>query len=177
MKVNLGCGTNRLPGWDNHDADIDITNPLPWGDSTIEYILAEHVVEHVRYRQAVMFMTECHRVLLPGGVLRVIVPSIERVMLYADEEYLKFVSRWTKHPDVRGAVGAIMWEHGHKNAWTESLLVATMFYAGFGTMVCEPQRSEHLELRDIDGHGKVIGEQNNWIESSVVEGTKGEPNG
>ena len=172
VKVNVGCGTNKLAGWQNFDADLDITNPLPFADNTIDFILAEHVVEHVRYRQAVLFLTECYRVLRPGGVVRIIVPSIERVMLYADEDYLKFVTRWVKTSDVRGAVGAIMWEHGHKTAWTESLLVATMFYVGFGTAVCEPQRSEHSELCHVDGHGRVIGDLNNWIESSIVEGTK-----
>lgn len=174
MKVNVGCGLNQLDGWENFDADLDITNPLPFGENSIHFILAEHVVEHVQYRQAVMFLTECYRVLAPAGVARIIVPSIERVLIHADENYFKFVSRWAKYPDLRGAMGALMFEHGHKTVWTESLLTATMFYAGFDIETTQPRMSKHPELRDIDGHWKVIGEHNNWIESSVVEGTKGE---
>ena len=173
MKVNVGCGSNKLDGWQNFDADLDITNPLPFDDNNIDFILAEHVVEHIRYRQAVMFLTECRRVLRPGGVARIIVPSIERVMLYADENYFDFVAKWMKSSDgVRSAMGAILWEHGHKAAWTESMLVATMYYVGFQTEVLEPRDSSHPELLDVDGHWKVIGERNNWIESSIVEGTK-----
>jgi SAM-dependent methyltransferase len=172
LKVNFGCGANKLDGWHNFDIEVDITNPLPGGDNAIDFILAEHVVEHVRYRQAVMFLTECYRVLKPGGVARIIVPSIERVMLYADDEYLKFVSKWIKFDGVRGAMGAIMWEHGHRTAWSGGLLEATMFYAGFNVKMTEPRMSVHEELQDVDGHWKVIGEHNNWIESSVVEGTK-----
>jgi len=173
VKINLGCGTNKLQGWENHDADIDITSSLPWCENTVDFILAEHVVEHVQYREAIMFMMECHRILRPGGVFRVIVPSVERILWHADDEYVKFVSRWAKTPNKRGAIGAILWEHGHKTPWTESLMLTTLYYAGFGdTKVLEPRVSDHLELQDVDGHWKVIGEHNNWVESSVVEATK-----
>lgn len=173
MKVNFGCGNNRLDGWQNFDVELDITNVLPFGDNAIDFILAEHVVEHTRYREAVLFLTECIRVLRPGGVARIIVPSVERIMIHASDEYLKFIARWARIPDVRGAMGAILWEHGHKTPWTESLLMATMYYAGFDDLkVEEPRQSSHKELEDVDGHWKVIGEHDNWVESSIIEGTK-----
>ena len=173
LKVNFGCGENKLHGWKNHDAEIDITNALPYEDKAVSFILAEHVVEHVRYREAVVFMQECHRILVPGGVLRIIMPSVERIMKYADNSYIKFVSRWSQFPDLRGAMGAIMWEHGHKVAWTESLMRATLFYAGFDNIKDAPARhSSHPELHDVYGHWKVIGQHNNEIESVVLEATK-----
>jgi len=172
IKVNLGCGTNRLDGWQNYDEDLDITRPLPFGDDTVDFILAEHVVEHVPYVAAIGFLRECRRVLVSGGVARIIVPSVERIMLHADADYLKFVSRWTTEPGVRGAMGAILHAHGHQTAWTEGLLRATLFYAGLTPVHCDPGQSMHDELRDVDGHAKVIGWRNNWIESSVFEGTK-----
>lgn len=174
IKVNFGCGANRLDGWQNYDDDVDITRRLPFADDTVDFILAEHVVEHVPYSDAVMFLQECRRVLVSGGVARIIVPSVERIMLHADEEYVQFTYRnkWAPQPTVRGAMHAILFCHGHEAAWTEGLLRSTMFYAGLEPEHCDPGQSRHAELRDVDGHAKIIGWRNNWIESSVFEGTK-----
>lgn len=172
LKVNLGCGTNRLVGWQNYDAEVDITNRLPFADNTVQFLLAEHVVEHVPYIEAVQFFQECRRVLINGGVARIIVPSVERIMVHADEEYIKFASKWAPQPTKRGAMHAILFNHGHETAWTEGLLRATLYYAGLKPEHCDPGQSRHDELRSVDGHAKVIGWKNNWIESSVFEGAK-----
>src|SRR5262249_7551150 len=77
-KINLGCGGTRLDGWKNHDSDIDISKKLPFANDSASFIFAEHVVEHIDYYAALDFFCECRRVLAPGGVLRIAVPSIER---------------------------------------------------------------------------------------------------
>ena len=46
LKLNLGCGTNKLDGWENHDVDVDLRAPLPWPDGAAEFILLERVLEH-----------------------------------------------------------------------------------------------------------------------------------
>ncbi len=79
MKLNLGCGTNKLLDWQNHDADVDISKRLPFGDRTADFIFIEHCVEHIAYYEAIEFFKECHRVLAPGGTLRVVVPSVEKI--------------------------------------------------------------------------------------------------
>ena len=170
--INLGCGTNALPGWQNHDADIDIAKPLPFADNSADAIFAEHVVEHVDYYAALRFFAECRRVLRPDGVIRICVPSIENIWKRADAEYFRFVRRWAPTDDMRGALHAILHAHGHKAAWTESRLAASLFYAGFDNITpCELGHSSHVFLRGIEGHSKIIGERMNWIESTVCEGT------
>ena len=77
LLLNLGCGTNKLSGWLNHDADVDVTQPLPWGEGAAYYIFIEHCIEHVSCHQAIGFFEEAFRVLSPGGVLRVVVLSVE----------------------------------------------------------------------------------------------------
>jgi hypothetical protein len=172
VRVNLGYGTNRLPGWDNHDADVDISKSLPWPDNHADFILAEHVVEHVSLRDAVAFFKECWRVLKPTGVLRITVPSVERIMRYGDQDYFKFTTKFQKNgATVRGAMGGILYEHGHQMAYTETLLESLVYYAGFKTTLCRPGSSEHAELRGVEGHGKVIGQKFNDIESICCEGT------
>lgn len=172
LKLNLGCGTNRLPGWDNFDAEIDITKPLPFGDGEADFILAEHVVEHVIYHEALAFFRECRRVLKPSGVARIAVPSIEQVWRTGTEAYFQFVHQrgWAERADVRGAMGAILDCHGHKAPWSASLLETSLYLAGFEHIVHrDPGLSDHVELRGVEGHGRVIGDAFNVIETIVCE--------
>lgn len=173
IRVNVGCGTNKLDGWQNYDAELDITKPLPFGNETVNFVLAEHVVEHVTYEEALGFFRECHRVLKSGGVMRIAVPSIQRVHDHANQAYTTFASKWAPENSLRGAMDAILHAHGHKAPWTESLLLASVYYVGFDEVrATSPGESLHEALQDVEGHGRVISDEFNWIETTVVEGTK-----
>lgn len=171
LKVNFGCGTNRITGWCNHDAEVNIEQRLPYQDRTVDFILVEHCVEHVEYKKALEFFKECRRILKPGGVLRVIVPSIEQIMRDGTPDYFRFTQKWQGiGPTARGAMHAIIHAHGHQMAWTASGLECALFYSGFEKIVrCEPKMSQHPELRDVDGHWRVIGDKFNRIESLIME--------
>ncbi len=85
MKLNLGCGDKPRPGYVNVDAcgtpDVvcDLSRfPWPWDDASAEEVLAEHFLEHVEDFEATM--TEIHRVLGPGGILRFTVPHFRSPM-------------------------------------------------------------------------------------------------
>jgi SAM-dependent methyltransferase len=173
LKLNLGCGVNMLPGWQNLDAEVDIGKPLPFDNASVDYILCEHCVEHIAYYEAIKFFMECRRILRGDGVARIIVPSLKQIWKCADQDYYEFTERWQKiGPTARGAMHAILYGHGHASAWTASLLEATLFYAGFDLVEhCPPHQSRHDELRDVDGHHRVIGERFNVIESVVMEGS------
>ncbi|RUU23682.1 methyltransferase domain-containing protein [Mesorhizobium sp. M7A.T.Ca.TU.009.01.3.2] len=173
VKLNFGCGTNRMEGWENFDEEVDITKQLPFIDGYADFIFAEHVVEHVDYRQALAFFAECHRVLKPGGVIRIAVPSLENIWKRGDQDYFNFAHRWAPSADRRGAMHAIINAHGHKAIWTQGLLEACLFYAGFEDIAgAEPGKSEHADLMAVEGHGRVIGDRFNWIETAVAEGCK-----
>lgn len=175
MKLNLGCGTNRLEGWENYDAEVNITEPLMWKSDSVDFVFAEHVVEHVYYEQAVGFFRECHRILKPGGVVRIAVPSVERVYQMATERYGEFVKKWVpwEKDYRRAAMSNILFMHGHRAPWTEGLLQASLFYAGFDNpWPTIPGYSRHGELCNVEGHDKVIGKEFNAIETVVVEAIK-----
>jgi|HubBroStandDraft_6_1064221.scaffolds.fasta_scaffold00056_25 predicted O-methyltransferase YrrM len=174
LKLNLGCGTNKIQGWENHDADVDIAKPLPWNDGTAGFIFSEHCVEHIPYYDAIKFFQECYRILGSEGTLRITVPSIEQIYRSDDVEYFKFTEKWQQlGANKRGAMRAILYAHEHKAAWTASLLEATLYYCGFTNLKqCRPGESEHAELRGVEGHGRVIGDRFNNLESLVFEGTK-----
>lgn len=172
--LNLGCGSNRLSSpWRNHDIDMDLRKPLPFDASTVQFISAEHCVEHLSHREAWSFFEECHRVLVPGGVVRIAVPDLTRMNKHMTQEYADAVKKGG-HGDgsFRSALKACVFEHGHQSAWNSTLLSAFLSAVGFRALLCRVGQSKHSELRDIEGHGKLVGEDIAEIETSVCEGTK-----
>ena len=95
--LNLGCGGHFHPNWVNVDIapqdpqvmEHDLQARLPFEDASFAAVYHSHVLEHIPKRQAAAFLNECHRVLAPGGVLRVVVPDLEMIarlyLKYLDE--------------------------------------------------------------------------------------------
>ena len=85
--LNWGCGGDlRDDPWVNADkADYgdrarpwDITEiGIPLEDGGVDGIVCSHSLQALRYSEVPHALSEFHRVLRPGGVLRVIVPDIE----------------------------------------------------------------------------------------------------
>jgi SAM-dependent methyltransferase len=84
LLVNVGCGSAGLKDWVNIDCfraegvtlvrDCRTALPLPSGSA--RGVFTEHFLEHLDYyEEAPRFLSECIRVLQPGGVLRIIVPD------------------------------------------------------------------------------------------------------
>jgi predicted SAM-dependent methyltransferase len=84
ISLNIGSGGMGIPGWINTDIvysqdsyiRLDIRQKLPFKDNSTQRIFAEHVIEHIDFRYDVpVTFSEFHRILTPGGVLRIIVPD------------------------------------------------------------------------------------------------------
>lgn len=83
MKLNLGSGHNKCPGYINvdraHAPDVvhDLESfPWPWPDSSVDEIRASHVLEHLG-RDPMVFigvMKEMYRVCKPGAKVFIVVP-------------------------------------------------------------------------------------------------------
>lgn len=95
LLVNLGAGTMGKPGWINVDAfsfpgincTYDMRRGLPFADASVRGIFCEHFFEHIDYHEeAPVLLRECHRVLKPGGVLRLIVPDAGAYLRAYSEE-------------------------------------------------------------------------------------------
>jgi hypothetical protein len=83
VKLNLGCGTNKIDGYINvdraHGPDVvhDLESfPWPWPDSSVEEIRAHHILEHLGRTPEgfVGIMKEMYRVCAPGAKLDIVVP-------------------------------------------------------------------------------------------------------
>lgn len=57
---------------------LDIAEPLPFEDGAVDWVYAEHLIEHVPLPVAVAWLTEVRRVLAPGGLLRLTTPDLAR---------------------------------------------------------------------------------------------------
>lgn len=129
--------------------DCDLTKlPLPYKDESVEFILGEHVWEHLSGPDGFRLMEECHRILIPGGVLRICVPHLERI----------------QEP---GHCRDLIVGHGHLVVFNLPLLISLLQLAGFGK-VYETGRKEW------DGHHRVIGEAKDDLETLRLEAVKNE---
>lgn len=89
-KLQLGTGANPYPGWLNTDiADFRRTGEIVYLDArrrfllpaaSFDVIFTEHMIEHLTYEEGLACLGECHRVLRPGGRVRVATPSLDRLV-------------------------------------------------------------------------------------------------
>lgn len=87
-RLQLGCGTRLLDGWLNSDFSprstgairIDATKPLPFDDSTFAYVYSEHMIEHIDHLAGQRLLGELHRVMRPGGRIRLSTPDLGRLL-------------------------------------------------------------------------------------------------
>jgi SAM-dependent methyltransferase len=72
--VNLDSST-VLPGVIKHD----LRRGLPFPDESFDAVYGSHVLEHLEPDTAAQLLRECHRVLRPGGIVRIVVPDLEAI--------------------------------------------------------------------------------------------------
>ena len=84
--LNIGCGRRYHRAWTNLDLEAneptvirhDVTLGVPFDEGHFDAVYHSHVLEHLRPQQGRELITECYRVLKPGGLLRIVVPDLER---------------------------------------------------------------------------------------------------
>ena len=92
-RLNLGCAHFPQDGYLNVDlslrtpaaliCDLDHA-PFPFASGSFDEIRASHVLEHLH--RPFDAMAECHRLLRPGGTLRVKVPHCSRGFTHPDHK-------------------------------------------------------------------------------------------
>ena len=85
--LNVGCGNSFHLAWTNLDTAPaapgimrhDLTKGLPFPADFFDAVYSSHVLEHLKPAAAQELINECHRVLKPGGVARIVVPDLEAI--------------------------------------------------------------------------------------------------
>ncbi len=98
-RLQFGSGGRPKPGCVNIDlyaagADLvlDLREDLPFPDQSVSEIYSEHIFEHFEYpTDARHLLRESLRVLVPGGVFRIVVPDCGALLLaYARQDLTLF---------------------------------------------------------------------------------------
>lgn len=158
-KVNYGCGGNLIDGWLNVDLfpanalnyrQINLLEKHPFPSSFFRFGFSEDVLEHLNQAESIFFLSEIHRTLAEGGILRLSFPGLEGVL----ERHYTPVSEMTVR---RGEFEAYsFWDHIHFYSKDELVLVAT--HLGFKQVTfVEYGKSEHSELAGLDTRSTQIG--------------------
>jgi predicted SAM-dependent methyltransferase len=167
-QLHLGCGGNLLPGWANVDLDAaagairhDLTGPFPLPPETVKFIYSEHFIEHITRGQALALLRECHRVLAPGGVIRLSTPNLKKLL---DEYLAGRTTEWSDvdwHPETTCQMlneGMRLW--GHQFVYDLDELTLLLKEAGFRHVNQAAWReSRHPELKGLECrpfHGEII---------------------
>jgi predicted SAM-dependent methyltransferase len=191
-KLQIGCGSNCLPGWLNTELSpnvagcvyFDARRPLPLDDGTIDYIFSEHMIEHIGPAEAERFLRECLRALRPGGKVRLATPDLRFLAdLLRPEKtdvqrrYIDWVARsWLpgSQPATEAAVvNNFFYNFGHRFIYDFETLKGLLERCGFREVAKRlPGESPDETLRGIERHQHQIGEEFNRLETMVVEAVK-----
>lgn len=165
VKINLGSGHWKLEGWVNVDIDLEsqpnvcanLAGALPFASGVARLMHTEDFIDQLTLENAAAFLRECHRILAPGGVLRVLTPDMRRLaQLYLDHpEQLK--SLWKQFvgvPLLLDSAGEVfnlgMRFAGHTFLYDEETFKALAARCGFDARRVEYRQSEVPELRGLD---------------------------
>lgn len=159
LELHIGCGDAPLPGWTNIDLMpypgvdrvLDVTKPLPF--ENVDFIFAEHFIEHLAFEDGAKFLRECRRALKPDGVLRLSTPNLTWVWA---TQYRHDNSQ-DDDASIRDCFnlnrGFYGW--GHQFLYNRATLAAALKHAGFASVESLSYgQSGEAELRGLERHEK-----------------------
>jgi predicted SAM-dependent methyltransferase len=157
--------------------------PFPFDGDTLHAVYSEHVIEHLSFADGLRMLAECHRVLRPGGHLRIATPDLAfLIALYREQHTRQRVAylRWatgTGIPEAGAPLDTVVINHfmrawGHQSIYDEKVLRARLAAAGFTDVVrCPLQDSAHELLRNLANVARMPAGLLE-LETLVLEGTK-----
>ena len=175
-RLNWGCGPRPEAGWVNSDRkegpgidlSCDIRDGLPVESDAFDYAVSVHALPELTYPDLVPALRELRRVLKPGGVLRLVLPDLDKgIRAYQanDRDYFLI-------PDHEAeTIGAklilqLLWYGYSRTLFTHDFIEEMLIKAGFGAVArCRFRETgtHHREIVDLD---------NREQESLFVEATK-----
>lgn len=85
--VNIACGSTYVDGWHNFDyapvspavSKANLLGRLPLSDASVDVLYSSHFLEYIPRKRVRAFLSECFRVLKPGGQIRLVLPDLEDI--------------------------------------------------------------------------------------------------
>lgn len=192
-KLQLGAAENAIDGWLNTSLKprspkivfLDVTEPFPFDQGVFDYILAEHLIEHLAYNDAKFMFTECFRVLKPGGRIRLSTPDLAMLAGLISREdktgerYVKWIAlKFPGDVPVNSAtvvVNNLFYNWGHRFLYDFQTLRASLEEVGFTDVTtCGFGLSEDTTLNGVKMHrgNNDLDEEMCSFEALVVEAVR-----
>jgi predicted SAM-dependent methyltransferase len=175
-RLHVGCGRNRFPGWINAEISpraeliIFLEKPLPFRSGTLDRIYSEHVLEHLEWNTTVHFLSEAHRTLRVGGVIRTAMPDLGALVESYQNDWRQ--QDWLSWPQYRFIKTraqmmniAFRW-WGHRHLYDEEELGRALREAGFHEN--EIRRCGH----GVSDHADLCGLETRTDSKLIVEATR-----
>lgn len=165
-RLQLGCGPRVMPGWVNTDicqnsnltvdGILDLRRPFPLKNDSCLEIYSHHVFEHLSYpKSAKHVLRESHRILVPNGKFRVVVPDLDLFLeSYHRPEwssYMEWVLK-TKHDEIvfgtRAEIMNFLFRQGGEHQFTYDFktICELLNVAGFKNIVKSESQSDEISL-------------------------------
>jgi len=135
----------------------DIRYKLSYQDASVDYIYCSHVLEHFEVYQAEKILRECKRVIKVGGVVRIVVPDLKKMMINyknADQFCREFFG-YSKDIDM-GVLSFFV--RGHQWMYDVESMTKLLKKVGFDTVVSGSYRGgkfPDINQLDYSGHKKI----------------------
>jgi len=166
---------------------LDATKRFPFPDKSIDCVYSEHLIEHLSYHDGMSMVRECHRVLRPGGTLRIATPDVTVIMGLHTPEPTGLQSQFIKDSTDRSlpeigtyravfVINNFFRRWGHQFLYDFELLRDAMEEAGLADVQRRPSgESADPDLQGIEAHGKVLGDEElNVFVTMILEGKRPE---
>jgi len=190
-KLQIGA-QGPLEGWLNTDIApgdwrtvyLDATKQFPIPSNAFDAVFAEHMFEHIPYKDGEHMLRECLRILKPGGRIRIVTPRLGFLFDMLKEPaspaqlgYIRFTrDHFIPHATSDNAsfvINNMFYNYGHRFIYDERTLAGSLAAAGFTDLVqgktCE---SNDSNFQDVDRHWTLVGRDINDLESMVFEAAK-----
>jgi predicted SAM-dependent methyltransferase len=140
-RLNWGCGDHVAPGWINSDvkqgADVDLVADikagLPLASGCLDYAVGVHALPELAYPELVPALRELRRVLKTGGVLRLVLPDLDRAIdayRRGEKDYFKVDPREVRSLGGRFVV-QMLWYGYSRSLFTQDFAEELLKKAGF----------------------------------------------
>jgi len=160
--LHLGAGGHRIDGWINVDVlpdgvDLlaDFAHALPFRSGSVRFIHSEDLLEHLDVDAGKALLRECHRVLEPGGVMRLLTPDlrllVQRVYIDREARHLAWCDQTLAARGACEALNMHLRMNGeHRFVYDQEHLTEVLRATGFRVRRVRWNRSRVPELRYLD---------------------------
>lgn len=159
-------------------AALDICQPLPFAGASVDWVYAEHLIEHVSLSAGIAWLAEVRRILAPGGVLRLTTPDLAA---YVDG-YRAGDTFFSRHRGRMRAAGLgppmparrafmfnqLFYLYGHRWLYDHEELVHALVSAGFPASRIERRAFRDGARPDVADLDRVLrNDESIYVEATV----------